>query len=221
MAQKPAIELSVDARHFYEVRTQAMLFDKHLGRDLNKRLKAAVEVIAKDVRAEVLKPPLGEYKGRTRTRTTVASRKRKGKPPAPPMKIHRGLRQNIARGVKVTVSAGAKSKRVGVFIVSKGVSGDQGASATLKRKWDSPRGWRHPVFQRGQRAYSLSEARKRAKAGQGGDQSIRWVTQHGRPYFGSVIEGRKEVAAKAVEKALDDAVNAIASGSYTKGSLLK
>ena len=161
-----AVDVSVDAKQFYEVVTQARLFDKKLYTGLRKELRAAGAEAVKDVKAEVVKEPL---QGRVR--------------------FNRGLRSNLAAGIKIQIKASESSRQVGVFIASTGKSA---ASKTLKRKYDNPKGWRHPVWQRGADPV--------------------WVTQKGRPYFGSVISRKEPVVSAAVEAALDKAVNAIANG---------
>ena len=167
---KRAVDLDVDAKQFYEVLTQARLFDKKLYSGLRKQLRTAGNDAAKDVRAEVVKEP-----GST------------------PVQFHRGLRANLAGGIKVQIKASESARQVGVFIASTGKSP---ASKQLKRGYDKPGGWRHPVFQRSA----------------GGPRTTVWVTQKGRPYFGSVIARKEAVISASVEAALDSAVDAIAAG---------
>lgn len=93
----------------------------------------------------------------------------------------RGLRSGIARGIKVQVASGDNSARVGVFIRSTG-SGLDGSRKKLVRRWDKGT-FRHQVF---------------------GNKKV-WVSQSGRPYFGSVIEKQKPQIEVAVNAALDEA----------------
>ena len=166
-----AVDLSADAKQFYEVLTQARLFDKKLYTGLRKQLRTAGNDAAQDVRAEVVKDP-----------------------GSAPVQFHRGLRTNLAAGIRVQIKASESARQVGVFIASTGKSS---AAKQLKRSYDKPGGWRHPVFQRGTAA---------------GAQKTVWVTQKGRPYFGSVIARKEAAIAASVEAALDHAVDTIAQG---------
>lgn len=183
---KRAVDVSVDAKQFYEVVTQARLFDKKMYTGLRKELRAAGADAVKDVKKEV-----------------------KLAPASAPVQFHRGLRDNLAAGIKIQIKASESSRQVGVFIASTGKSP---ASKLLKRKYDNPKGWRHPVFQRGQSSKKLSEFRGAEKEWGNLSGQVKWVTQKGRPYFGSVIAGKEPVVSAAVEAALDKAVNAIAGG---------
>lgn len=191
-------ELNVDAREFRRVLLDAKHFDKKLYSGLRAELRKAGEVAVKDVKKAALKAP-ANHAGRTRTMSTTKATKRR-----PATKIHRGLRQSIASGVKVTIKAG-KSSQVGVYIESTG-GGDPGAKI-LKRKWDSPTGWRHPVFARGRKSVSLRDARKHAKEGTNADQKTVWVDQFGSPYFLEVLEKHEPKMSAAVRVALDKAIH--------------
>lgn len=181
-----AVDLSADAKQFYEVLTQARLFDKKLYTGLRKQLRTAGNDAAQDVRAEVVKDP-----------------------GSAPVQFHRGLRDNLAAGIKIQIKASESSRQVGVFIASTGKSP---ASKLLKRKYDNPKGWRHPVFQRGQSSKKLSEFRGAEKEWGNLSGQVKWVTQKGRPYFGSVIARKEAAIAASVEAALDHAVDTIAQG---------
>ncbi len=187
---KRAIDLDVDAREFHRVLAMAKKFDRTFSTNLRRDLRAAAEVAAVDVRAEVRKPPMVVKKRTLRKATKVENGK--GALAAPVDKkdtthAHH-LRARIAAGVKVQIAASAGSRRVGVFIVSRGSDDD---SKTLKRSWDREKGWRHPVWQKGNR-------------------KDKWVTQYGRPYFGSQIEKHKPQIEAMVKKSLAQAVADVA-----------
>ncbi len=168
MAQpgKRAVDLSVDAREFHLVLKQAKAFDKKIYLNLRRDLrKAATESVA-EVKAEVVKPPRVVKNAKAGAKVKFSRHE---------------LRAKIAKGVKVQIAASDKSKRVGVFIVSRG---SDPASKALKRSWDRDGGWRHPVFGTGA-----------------------WAPQVGRPYFGSVIQKHAPQIETAVKKALADTVN--------------
>ena len=179
----------------------AKKFDRTFYLNLRRDLRAAAEVAAVDVRKEVLKPPLQEHKRVLRktqkventkagTLQEVAKPSRKADEQAKAQyekHIHH-LRARIAKGVKLSISASESSRRVGVFVVSRG---SDPASKALKRSWDREKGWRHPVWQKG-------------------NKKDKWVTQLGRPYFGGVIQKHQPQIEAAVRKALADAVENVA-----------
>lgn len=198
---KRAIDLSVDAREFHRVMAMAKKFDHTFYLNLRRDLRKAAEVAAADVRKEVLKPPMQEHKRVLRKPTKVENanagtlqevakptKKADEQAKAQYEKHRRHLRARIASGVKLSISASESSRRVGVFIVSRG---SDPASKVLKRRWDQEKGWRHPVWQ---------------KAG----KKDKWVTQYGRPYFGGVIEKHKPQIEASVRKALAEAVDNVA-----------
>ena len=173
-AGKRAVDISVDAREFHLVLKQAKAFDKKIYLNLRRDLRKAAEAAATDVRQDVKKAP---------RKAVAATRFRKQKVVAGhTFKFSRhALREHIAKGVKVQISAAESARRVGVFIVSRG---SDPASKALKRSWDRETGWRHPVFGTGA-----------------------WAPQVGRPYFGSVIQKHAPQIETAVKKALADTVN--------------
>lgn len=191
-----AIDLNIDAREFHRVLAMAKQFDRSYYLNLRRDLRKAAEMAAVDVRREVLKPPLQQKKRPFRKPVKVENT-RAGtlKPENPKDKeaaekhLHH-LRARIAKGVKVQIEARESGSKVGVFIVSRG---SDPASKILKRYWDRDKGWRHPVY-----------AKKGAK-------NTKWVTQHGRPYFGGVIQKKKPQIEAAVRKALDQTVADVAA----------
>ena len=101
-----------------------------------------------------------------------------------PAKRDRGVRRGIAAGVGLRINSGS-SKGGAVTIAASGnrVPGPHRAMVRLLNKPS----WRHPVF---------------------GDKQ-HWVTQSGRPYFGSVILTHRENILRAVEDALNEAAAAL------------
>lgn len=199
---KRAVDLSIDAHEFHRVLAMAQKFDRSYYLNLRRDLRAAADISAVDVRKEVLKPSMVQKKrplrkpnkvenAATGTLEAVAkpSKKADEQAVAQHEKYMHHLRARIAKGVKVQIGTREKSKRVGVFIVSRG---SDPASKALKRSWDREKGWRHPVWQKG-------------------NKKDKWVTQHGRPYFGGVIQKHVPQIEAAVKKALDQTVSDIAA----------
>lgn len=158
MADEP-LQIEADVAEFRALVGRSSRLETDVKRRLRKRLREAGELGAKDARAAARLP------GRTRGRARPT-----------------GLREGIARGIRVQLAASSGSGRVGVFIRSTGRGLDPGRRA-LVRRWDRRRGWRHPVF---------------------GDRET-WVTQLGRPYFGSVISQRRDDITRRVRTVLDEA----------------
>ena len=183
---KRAVDLDVDAKQFYEVLTQARLFDKKLYSGLRKNIRKAGEDTSKAMREEVKKAP-----------------------GSAPVTTHRGLRTNLAAGIKVQIKATESARLVGAYI---GSTGKSPASKLLKRAYDKPGGWRHPVFQKGQSAKGLKVARAWEKEHKEKSGKVAWTTQKGRPYFGSIGVKHEPEFKAAIEAALNSAVDTIAAG---------
>lgn len=90
-----------------------------------------------------------------------------------------GLRAGIANGTKMAIVAGKTRQGVSIKTDSSRLGPGQ---AAMVKAWNKP-SFRHPVFDSGA-----------------------WVSQAGRPYFGSVINKHKQDFADAVNAALADAV---------------
>lgn len=89
----------------------------------------------------------------------------------------------VAKGIRFRVGTG-KTGGTGAFVSSSSaLPAERKAMARALNK----KSFRHPVF---------------------GD-SNHWVTQTGRPYFGSVILGNTDALYQAIEKALDEAATAL------------
>ena len=138
------IDVSVDAREFHRVMNMAKAFDKKLYSGLRRDLRKVGTDAAESSRAEVRKAPMrevtrtvseGRFHKRTRSGLEESTRRRRSR--------RHALRAAIAQGIKVQISNSPSARRVGVFVVSKG---SDPASKVLKRRWDQPKGWRHPVF---------------------------------------------------------------------------
>lgn len=157
-----AVDVSVDAREFVDLVGKTSKLEPALRRQLRKRIREAGTEGAKASKAEVLKAP-----------TTVSRHRMRDK----------GLRRQMAAGIRVQIAAGERSSRVGVIIKSTG-PGLAGERRKLIKRWDDPRGWRHPVF---------------------GDRET-WVHQVGRPYFRKVLAEQKDQLAAKVRQALDEAL---------------
>ena len=86
----------------------------------------------------------------------------------------------LAAGTKVSISTG---RRAGIRIITDG-SHLPDSKQPLVRAWDKPM-FRHMVF----------------------GNPEKWVSQSGRPYFGTVINPRLQQMRAAVERALQDAID--------------
>lgn len=107
------IALVVTSDDFKRLFARSSLVPAQLRTTLRRRIRDVAKVAAADVKAEVLKPPLH--------------------PAAEP--THRGLRQQIADGIGVSILTG--NSRIGVQITSRG---------QMARAWDKPQGFRHRVY---------------------------------------------------------------------------
>lgn len=174
LRMKPQIEIRPDVNDFSTLFGKSSEVPEKLRAQLRARIRGAAEVAAADVRRTVLEPPL--HPGQ-RPRS-------------------RGLREQIAAGIKVSVSTA--SSRPGVVIKSSAAGLDP-SRRRLVRAYDLQGGWRHPVF---------------------ADSNV-WVRQVGRPYFATVIEHHRGKVTDAVQKAMQDAAQVlIAGGSVASGSAI-
>lgn len=94
-----------------------------------------------------------------------------------------GVRKAIAQGVGLRISAAKSGGAVTITASPRRLPANRKAMAKLLNQ----ESWRHPVF---------------------GDRNT-WTTQQGRPYFGSVIWRYRDELRAAVEKALNEASEAI------------
>lgn len=92
------------------------------------------------------------------------------------------LREDIAQGIKITLSTGAKA---GIIIrATKGSLPP--AQAAMLKAWEAQKGFRHRVY--------------------GGDT---WVAQTGHPYFGIIARKHRDDATRAAVSALQEAANTL------------
>lgn len=190
-ASKADTGVSVDARDFAALLGKTSAFSARLRRELRDEIRREASRAVVDVQAEVRK-----------SYGTVSTK------PQP-----RGVREGIARGVKVQLAANSKT-RIGVFI--KGTStGLPKGKRRLAAVWDKEKGWRHPVFADARRISRAKEFSAKTK-GTGLEQfgkdratltrrTAKWVEQKGRPFFGTVIIRHQDEIARGVRRALDDA----------------
>lgn len=90
------------------------------------------------------------------------------------------LRENIASAAGATASGGAVKASLAFRVRAGQLPPSQ---RKLPRRWDSPAGWRHPVF---------------------GNRDI-WVAQKGHPYFRSTINDRRGELDAGVQAAFETA----------------
>lgn len=97
-----------------------------------------------------------------------------------------GLRESIARATTGAISTGSKATGVSVTWKVK-ASRMPNSQRKLAKAFNSAKGWRHPVF---------------------GDRED-WVTQHGTPYFDTVIKKHQGELRDAVVDGMTKAADAI------------
>jgi hypothetical protein len=177
--------IQIDAKEFAKLLIEAKAFDKNLNAAIRKKIRETGKPIVEAIKSEVLS----------------ASGKRET-----------GLRRGIAAGVAFRINAG--TTRASVTIVQSGkkippieydikrgkrkgehVEVDRSG---MHRLFNKREGWRHPAFPR---RHLLGAVR-----------TTKWVHQNGRPYFGDVIVQHREVLAKAVVDAMEEATAALAAG---------
>lgn len=95
-----------------------------------------------------------------------------------------GLRDSIARSLRLVVKTGSKTARVRIEVNAAKLPEDQ---RSLPRHLDNPKGWRHPLF---------------------GNRE-RWFTQKGQPWFRVTIERHLPKIRDDIQQALDDIANKI------------
>lgn len=94
-----------------------------------------------------------------------------------------GLRDTVARSLRLTVKTGSKTPRIRIEVDASKMPEDQ---RTLPKHLDSVKGWRHPVF--------------------GHDP---WTRQKGRPWFKVTIERHAPAVRARILKAMDDVADKI------------
>jgi hypothetical protein len=94
-----------------------------------------------------------------------------------------GLRDTVARSLRLTVKTGSRAPRVRIEVDASKMPEDQ---RSLPRHLDNPEGWRHPTF--------------------GNDP---WVAQKGRPWFEVTIRKHLPALRAHILKAMDDIADQI------------
>lgn len=159
-------ELTAEGEQFKRLFGKTSQIPPRMRNQFRKRLREAVEPVADLVRQEVQKEP-----------GTRASRPRRT-----------GLRRRIAAGVGVQIAANGKYF-AGLAIVQRRRSLPEG-ERSLGVKWNSKRGWRHPVWP--------------DKGATGGTWKGDWAPQEGRQYFGKIIiEQRRRMRQAALDVMAD------------------
>lgn len=183
-----AVGLRIDPHDFVRVMREAKDFDRKLATSLRRNLRLAAAPIVDDVRKTLLQ----------------STPKGSGLPPR-----RASVRQALADGTKLSISTSERNPGIRIRTSAAKLPPDKKVMLRLYNKET----WQHPVFGEGE----LRATRKRAKTAMGallaaGDAAHnkrvgkKWVTQHGRPYFGSVIGKHYTDAAKAARQALDEAL---------------
>ncbi|WP_037605844.1 hypothetical protein [Streptacidiphilus rugosus] len=152
--------------------------DKSVGQELGKGLRAAAKPVVAEMRATV-KEGGGGTRGsgaRARAAYRLSRSKSKRETAAASAERRSGLRATIAAATGSTVSTAGKRTNLTFRMKSTQLPPDQ---RTLGKRWNSPKGWRHPVF--GHNA---------------------WVTQLGRPYFDKVIKDNQAVLEAGIAQAM-------------------
>lgn len=150
------VDLTVRIEHLGRILRDIKAFDSRLATGLRREIRNSAKVAAAAAQSTV----------------------REGGP------SKTGLREGIARGIRVSISTGARTN--GVRITSSG-TGLSTARKPMVKAFNKAT-FRHPVF---------------------GDRS-HWVSQSGRPYFGSVIAGHRDEVQRGVLRALDQAARTLA-----------
>lgn len=161
---------------------------------IKKELRRTLRAVALPVLAEVKSTALqgtgapaagGSSASAARAAHTLSRSKSKNRDKAA-AKAQRnsGLRQTIAAANRVSVSTAKTGVNVTFTMKSSTLPPDQ---RKLGRKWNSAKGWRHPVF---------------------GNTNV-WVTQVGKPYFDKVIRKNTDVLAGGARAAMQAAAESI------------
>ena len=196
----PPVEVSADVQEFIRLFGKSSEVPQKLRTALRKRVKAAAEKAAADVRTEVLKSPRSS--GKT--------------------KRSRGLRRGIAAGVKVSLASTTGATRVGVKIRASG-AGLPPEMRNLNRSYNKEK-WRHPVFPKAGSKHTALKSLAKNKSTRAGATDLRraldarrragyvWVEQEGRPFFDPVIDKHTDDVQRAVLAAMEEATASLTSG---------
>jgi hypothetical protein len=183
--------MSGDEKDFVKFLGKTSQVAPRLKTQLRKEIKTAGEELANKVRAEVKRPPLQPHRGDRAPKS-------------------RGLRAKIASGVEVRLATTGNNVGAIVKATTKALPADQ---KKLVKKYNSARGWRHPIFDRKITKAKNNQAAFRALGAPGfasgmvehARNSQKWAQQKGRPYFGTVIEKNHQIVTDAIHHAVDEA----------------
>ncbi|MEV4173979.1 hypothetical protein [Nonomuraea sp. NPDC049709] len=160
------------------------------GKKLRKELLKAVRAGAKPALADTRKavkniPVTGSHGGGTRKREEHHFDRSKGEEDRRRARAKRaaGLRDSIARSLRLVVKTGSRTPLVRIEVDGSKLPEDQ---RTLPRHLNSAKGWRHPTF---------------------GEKP--WVHQRGQPWFEVTIRKHALAVRTQILKAMDDIASKI------------
>lgn len=181
--------IRIDPHDFGRILRHAKDFDRKLATSVRRELRLSAAPILADVKSTLARPtPNGRG--------------------APPRRA--SVRAGLAAGTKVAVNTG--EKRPGIRITTS--SAKLPPNKKIMLRLYNKETWRHPVFGDGARKIkagrgALGALKAAGDAAHNKRAASKWVTQRGRPYFGSVIVKHHDEARAAVVKALEEAVEAM------------
>jgi hypothetical protein len=171
------VDYTIDPESLRSIMHMAKQVDPVLKREVYKKLRTAGDVAAQAARDSVL----GTLPAKADNRSKMQRLRRKPRPAAKPTSDG-SLRAAIAKGVRVGLGTGAKSKGIRVVSSDRYLPDDKKAMNRVYRLSH----FRHPVFNNGS-----------------------WAEQHGKDWFYSPIEQHRAEFTTAVEAALAEAANTL------------
>lgn len=184
----PALRIE-GADQLRELAAKLATADKPIKDELRKALRAAATPVLAEVKSTALSGT-GSSSGGTSAAGARAShalsrsKSKNRERAAAKATAGSGLRQTIAAANAVSVSTASTGVNVTFKMRSSVLPPNQ---RKLGRKWNSAKGWRHPVF---------------------GNTEV-WVAQTGKPYFDKVIRRNGDALAAAARLAMDAAAESI------------
>ncbi len=189
-------EVDADFADFVRfARKASVVLPEEIKKAMIKRVREAGKVAVKAVKDDVVLAP-----------RTVAKTRIDGVP------SHRNLRNNIAKGVGLTIAT-TEGRRVGVYVKSTAKHLPPKQKGLLK-KYNRDKGWRRPSLGT---AYRINKSRGSAqtlgamgskgaaKALVDAARSGKWYEQKGRPFFGKVLASHADTLEQAMIDAVQDA----------------
>lgn len=164
--------------------------DKAVRKNLVTGLRAATKPVVAEIRGTV-KGPGGGSRGsgaQARAAHRLSRSKSTRASAAKSAEKRSGLRATIAAATGSSVTSSADRVNVTFRVKSSQLPPDQ---KTLAKRWNSAKGWRHPVW----------------------GHRDRYVQQSGRPYFDSVIRRNEPLLTAGVERAVTTAVRIFNAGT--------